>query len=86
MVQFYRENKKVVTNPFFELPNRGLYTCKSSQDTEYHMVWNQTDYIPINERYKNSIVSIKTYPGADILSNYNHLVANKIIKLKELTI
>ena len=46
------------------------------------MTRNQIDYILIRNRFRNSIKRCKTYPGADINSDHNPVVANVGIKLK----
>ena len=43
-----------------------------------------TDFIMINNRFKNSIKDIKTYPGADIDSDHNPVVSKIEIKLKKI--
>jgi len=55
----------VVTNPFFELPSRRLYTWKSAMEAPAHIVRNQIDFILINRRFRNALTSVVN-PGADI--------------------
>lgn len=45
-------------------------------------VRNQIDYITINNRFKNSIKSAKTLPGADVPTDHNLLVATINIRFK----
>lgn len=71
LVEFVQEKDIVVTNALFKLPPRRLYTWKSPQDTKHKIVRNQIDYVMINKRYRNSILSAKTYPGADMASDHN---------------
>uniref|UniRef100_A0A2A4JBK9 Reverse transcriptase domain-containing protein n=1 Tax=Heliothis virescens TaxID=7102 RepID=A0A2A4JBK9_HELVI len=84
LVQFCQEHNFVVTNTFFKLPPRRLYTWTSPAHTPEHIVRNQIDFILVNQRFKNSIKSAKTYPGADINSDHNPIIATMSIKLKKL--
>lgn len=84
LVQFCQEEEMIITNTFYKLPNRRLYTWKSPRDNDQNPVRNQIDYILINTRYRNNIKSVKTYPGADVSSDHNPLVAQMEIKLKRI--
>lgn len=84
LCSFATEEQMVITNTFFKLPLRRLYTWKSPQDSSDHLVRNQIDYILINKRFRNSVTSVKTYPGADIKSDHNPLVATLKLKLKRI--
>lgn len=81
---FAQENQFCVMNTFFKLPPRRLYTWRSPQDNTNHIVRNQIDYIMVNRRFRNSILSVKTYPGADIGSDHCPLVAKVRLKFKKL--
>ncbi|KAI5707314.1 hypothetical protein M8J77_000030 [Diaphorina citri] len=69
-------------NTFFKLPKRRLYTWKSPVDNPHNIVRNQIDYIIINKRYKNSITSTKTLPGADVASDHVLLMCELKLRLK----
>lgn len=84
LIEFCQDKNLIITNTLFKLPNRRLYTWKSPADKPEHTVRNQIDYILINNRYKNSVKSTKTYPGADINSDHNPVVANLNIKMKKI--
>ena len=71
----------IVTNTYFQHPKRLLYTWKSPGD----VCRNQIDYILIRHRYRNSVKQCKTYPGADIGSDHNPLIAKIKIRLKRAT-
>lgn len=43
-------------------------------------VRNQIDYILVNQRYRNSFQSVKTYPAANIQSDHNPLVGEYRMK------
>lgn len=56
----------------------------SHKISEERTVRNRIDYIPINGRYKNSIRSAKTYPGADVFSDHESLVVRFQIRFKRI--
>lgn len=84
LIDFVMEEQFIVTNTFFKLPPRRLYTWKSPQDTPDHITRNQIDYIMVNKRFRNSITSVKTHPGADIKSDHNLLLGTIKLKLKKI--
>ena len=47
--------------------------CQKSPDGQY---WHQTDYILCSQRWRSSIQSGKTRPGADFHSDHELLIAN----------
>uniref|UniRef100_A0A8D8VC16 Craniofacial development protein 2 n=1 Tax=Cacopsylla melanoneura TaxID=428564 RepID=A0A8D8VC16_9HEMI len=69
---FAVEQDLIVTNTFFQHHPRRLYTWKSNDK----VTRNQIDFLLINRRFRNSITDIKTYPGADVQSDHNPLVAS----------
>lgn len=83
LIEFCQENNLVVTNTFFKLPKRRLYTWKSPADTDNNIVRNQIDYILIKHRYRNAMQSVKAYPGADVSSDHNPLIARFQFHLKK---
>lgn len=84
LAQFCQEKDLIITNTYYKLPKRRLYTWKSPADNTNNIVRNQIDFLLINKRYRNSIKAIKTYPGADIASDHNPLAAKFEVKLKKL--
>ena len=74
LIQFCREERMIITNTLFKLPPRRLYTWKAPTDKPDNIVRNQIDFILINQRFRNSITSVKTYPGADVPSDHTPLV------------
>ena len=58
---------------------RRLYTW-TSPDGQH---WNQIDYILCRQRWRSSIQSAKTRPGADCGSNHELLIAKFRLKLKK---
>lgn len=83
LIEFCLEHNLVVTNTFFKLPKRRLYTWKSPADKDNKIVRNQIDYILINHRYRNAIQSVRAYPGADVSSDHNPLIAKFQLHLKK---
>ena len=79
LVQFCQENNMWIGNTFFQKENRRLYTWKSPGDIKR----NQIDFIMVNKRYKNGVKDVQTYPGADIMSDHNLLIAKMKFKLKK---
>ncbi|KAJ8875738.1 hypothetical protein PR048_023637 [Dryococelus australis] len=79
---FAGEQGFVITNTVFALPPVRLYTWKYSGDSPGIIIRNQIDYILINQRYGNSCTSVRTYPGADISSDYNPLIGVFKIRMK----
>ena len=77
--EFCQENSLVIANIFFQQRNRWLYTW-TSPDGQY---WNQIDYILCSQRWRHSIQSAKTRPGAECGSNHELLIAKFRLKLKK---
>jgi ribonuclease HI len=71
-------------NTWFNLPARRLYTWKSPQDSNNNIVRNQIDYIAVNKRFRNSIKKVTTYPGADLESDHNPVVAKLNLNWKRI--
>lgn len=80
LVNFCEENDLVVSNTWFQLPARRLYTWKSPQDKPGHIVRNQIDFILINKRFRNFMSRVSTYPGADIGSDHSPVIANTALR------
>ena len=80
LVEFCKMNRLVATNTWFEQEKRRRYTWKKPGNTGRY----QIDYILVRQRYRNSVKSSWSYPGADVHTDHN-LVAMKIhIKLKKI--
>uniref|UniRef100_A0A8D8SJV6 Craniofacial development protein 2 n=1 Tax=Cacopsylla melanoneura TaxID=428564 RepID=A0A8D8SJV6_9HEMI len=77
-------NNLVVMNTWFKMPPRRLYTWKSPMNKADKIIRNQIDFILVNQRFRNSCTSVKTYPGADINSDHNPLVGVFKIRLKKI--
>lgn len=74
----------VITNTFYTLPPRRLYTWTSPRNNEDKIIKNQIDFICVNGWFRNSIKSAKTYPSADADTDHELLAANIRMRLRKL--
>ena len=79
LVEFCQENALVITNTLFQQHKRRLYIW-TSPDGQH---WNQIDYVLCSLRWRSSIQSAKTRPGADCGSDHELLIAKFRLKLKK---
>ncbi|KAF7245610.1 Craniofacial development protein 2 [Varanus komodoensis] len=79
LVEFNQENTLVTANTLFQQPRRRLYTW-TSPDGQHR---NQIDYVLCSQRWRSSIQSVETRPGADCGSDHELLVAKFRLKLKK---
>ena len=79
LVEFCQGNALVIANTLFQPHKRRLYT-QTSPDSQHR---NQTDYILCSQRWRSSIQSAKTRPGADCGSDHELLIAKFRLKLKK---
>ena len=79
LIEFCQENALVIANTLFQQHKRRLYTW-TSPDGKYR---NQIDYILCSQRWRSSIQSAKTRPGADCGSDYECHIAKLRLKLKK---
>ena len=79
LIEFCQENALVIANTFFQQHKRRLYTW-TSPDGQHQ---NQIDYILCSQRWRSSIQSAKTRPGADCGSDHELLIATFRLKLKK---
>ena len=77
LTEFCQENTLVIANTLFH--KRRLYTW-TSPDGQHR---NQIDYILCSQRWRSSIQSAKTRPGADCGSDHELLIAKFRLKLKK---
>ena len=61
LIEFYQENALIIANTLFQQHKRRLYTW-TSPDGQHG---NQIDNILCSQRWRSSIQSAKTRPGAD---------------------
>ena len=69
----------VIANTLFQKHKRRLYTWTSP----YGQYRNQIDYILCSHRWRSSLQSAKTRPGADCGSDHELLIAKFRLKLKK---
>ena len=79
LIEFCQENALVIANTLFQKHKRRLYTW-TSQDGQHR---NQIDYILCSKRWRSSIQSTKTRPGADCGSDHELLITTFRLKLKK---
>ena len=79
LIEFCQENTLIIANTLFQQHKRRFYTW-TSPDGQHR---NQIDYILCSQRWRSSIQSAKTRPGADCGSDHEHLIAKFRLKLKK---
>ena len=79
LTEFCQENTMIIANTLFQQHKRILYTW-TSPDGQHQ---NQIDYILCSQRWRSSIQSAKTRPGADCGSYHELLIAKLGLKLKK---
>ena len=80
LIEFCQKNTMVTANTVFQQHKRRLYTW-TSPDGQHG---NQIDYIPCSQRWRSSIQSAKTRPGADCGSDHELLITKFRLKLKKI--
>ena len=80
LIEFCQENALVITNTLLQQHKRRLYTWTSPDGQQQ----NQIDYILCSQRWRSSIQSAKTRPGADCGSDHELLIAKFRLKLKKI--
>ena len=71
LTEFCKENALVIANTLFQQHKRRLYTWTSLDGQQR----NQIDYNLCSQRWRSSIQSPKTRPGADCGSDHELLIA-----------
>ena len=79
LMDICQENALVIANTHFQQHKRRLYTW-TSLDSQHQ---NQIDSIICSQRWRSSIQSAKTRPGADCGSDHELLIAKFRLKLKK---
>ena len=80
LMEFCKQNTLVIANTLFHQNKRRLYT-RTSPDGQYG---NQMDSILGSQRWRSSIESAKTRPGADCGSDHELLIAKFRPTLKKI--
>ena len=79
LIEFCQENALIIANTLFQQCKRRLYTW-TVLDGQHR---NHIDYILCSQRWRSSIQSAKTGPGADCGSDHEFLTAKFRLKLKK---
>ena len=79
LIEFCQENALVIASTLFQQHKRRLYTW-TSPDGQHR---NQIHCILCCQRWRNSIQSTQTRPGADCGSDHELLIAKFRLKLKK---
>ena len=79
LTEFCQGNALVIANILFQQHKRRLYTW-TSPDGQHR---NQIDYVLCSQKWRSSIQSAKTRPGADYGSEHELLIAKFRLKLKK---
>ena len=79
LIELCQEKALVIANTLFQQHKRRLYTWTSPNGQHR----NQIDYILCNQRWRSSIQSAKTRPGADYGSDDEFLIAKFRLQLKK---
>lgn len=80
LIDWCRENEFMISNTWYKNHVRRRYTWTSPGDR----VRNQIDYILIQKRFRNSIKTAKTMPGADCGSDHVPVICKMKIRLKQI--
>ena len=76
LIEFCQENTWIMANTLFQQHKRRLHIW-TSPDGQHQ---NQIDYILCSQRWRSSIQSAKTRPGADCGSDHELLIAKFRLK------
>ena len=79
LIEFCQENALITGNTLFQQHRRKLYTW-ASPDGKHR---TQTDYILCSQRWRSSVQSAQTGPGADCDSDLELLIAKFRLRLKK---
>ena len=79
LTEFCQENTLLIANTLFQQHKRRLYIWTSPDGQNQ----NQTDYILCSQRWRSSIQSAKTRPGADCSSDHELLIAKFRLKFNK---
>ena len=82
LTKFCQENALAIENTIFQQHKRRLCTW-TSPDGQHR---NEIDYILCSQRWRSSIQSAKTRPGADCGSDHELLIAKLKLKLKKVSL
>ena len=81
LIEFCQENALVIANTLFQQHKRTHVYTWTSPDGQHR---NQIDSILCSQRWRSSIQSTKTRPGADCGSDHELLITKFRLKLKKI--
>lgn len=79
LIDFCTTNQLSITNTFYQHHKRRLYTWTAPNG----VYKNQIDYICVCQRWKSSIMAVKTKPGADCGTDHELLTCKLKMKLRK---
>ncbi|GFO12223.1 MORC family CW-type Zinc finger protein 3 [Plakobranchus ocellatus] len=79
LVEWCKMNNLIIGNTWFQQPPRRKWTWKSPGEE----IRNQIDFILLSHRFRNALLSAKSYPGADCYSDHAPVIAKYKVKLKK---
>ena len=79
LTEFCQKNTLVIANTLFQQHNR-IFITRMSPDGQHR---NQIDYVLCSQKWRSSVQSAKTRPGADCGSDHELLIAKFRLKLKK---
>ncbi|GFO43397.1 craniofacial development protein 2-like protein [Plakobranchus ocellatus] len=79
LVEWCNMNNLIIGNTWFQQPPRRKWTWKSPGEE----IRNQIDFILLSHRFRNALLSAKSYPGADCYSDHAPVIAKYKLKLKK---
>lgn len=79
LAEWTKVNDNIVGNTWFKQPERRIWTWKSPDN----ITKNQIDYILVRKRFRNALITCKTYPSADCNTDHNLLLAKVKVRLKK---
>ena len=79
LIEFCQQNALVIANTLCQ-QHKGRFYTWTSPDGQHR---NQIDYILCSQRWRSSVQSTKTRPGADCGSDHELLIAKFRLKLKK---
>ncbi|GFO01572.1 craniofacial development protein 2-like protein [Plakobranchus ocellatus] len=78
LVEWCKMKNLIIGNTWFQQPPRRKWTWKSPGEE----IRNQIDFILLSHRFRNALLSAKSYPGADCYSDHAPVNAKFKLKLK----
>jgi len=80
LVHFCNMNNMIITNTCFQQQKANRLWTWESPDGVTH---NQIDFIIVNRKWRSSVMNCRSFPGADVGSDHQLVIANFRLKLKK---